>query len=307
MSTPASEALSAAATPPAAAPPAAATPAASADAFWNGWTAPEQKPIRDTIANKNFADPFALAKSYVELEGQAGTLRAAAALKGYPADKVNADGSVVKADENARKAWNSTMGVPETADKYDIPVPANNPYPQFKTMMQEEFHKAGVPAAMATVIAKGWESVIGKMQADVTAQEDAQSKASLLTLQQEWGSKYQENMALANRARTFFTKEVGGMTPDKERQVESVLGTATWLNLLAKIGAGNKEPGFAGAATPPGFANTASEAQARLDAIQAQRTAGTLKDFQWRELNKTGGEIEQLITRIANGMAPPNG
>ncbi len=86
-----------------------------------------RKTTRDWVANKNYADTFTLAKTARELEREAATLRSQVSLKGYPVDKVNADGTVTKADENQRKAWNATMGVPESPDKYEIPLPPITP------------------------------------------------------------------------------------------------------------------------------------------------------------------------------------
>jgi hypothetical protein len=313
MSTPAAQALegagstpaaapSAPAAAPIAAPPAAQTPAAN-EGFWKDWQAPEQKDVRDWVSNKNFSDPFTLAKSARELETSVASLRAQANLKGYPADKVNPDGTVVKADDNARKAWNAAVGVPESADKYEIKLPENTAYPQFAKYMAEGMLEVGVPAAMAPKLAAAYEAAVTKLQTELAAQENAKSEEGLLQLQKDWGAKYQENLSLANRARAFFTKEVGGMTPEKERTLEAVLGTPTWLNLLAKIGAGNKEPGFAGSDTPSTFGNSASAAQAELDKITAERTAGTMTDHAWREFDKPGGRREQLIETIVGGMA----
>ena len=306
MSTPAAQALSgtaapASAPPPAAAPPVApgAAPAPAAnDGFWKDWTAPEQKDVREWIANKNFADPFTLAKSARELETRTATLQAAANLKGYPTEAKNADGTVKPVDAQARAAWNATMGVPETADKYEIPVPANNPYPQFKTYMAEALHKAGVPAAMAPVLAKGYEEAIQRMETDIRAKEDVDSKAGLLELQRDWGTKYQENMALANRGRAFLTQHVTGMTEDKERSLEALLGTPTWLNLLQTFGAGNKEPGFAGGDGKPGFENSVTAAQSELDQLTADRAAGKITTERFR--NRSA----ELADVIARGMAP---
>jgi hypothetical protein len=214
MSTPAAAVLDGAnATPPASQTPAAPSPqtAANQGSFFQSWDKPEQKEVKDWVANKNYADPFVLAKSARELESSLNTLRTQANLKGYPADTIDPATGVVKpADANARKAWNLTMGVPETADKYDIPLPADNPYPQFKTMMAEEFHKLGVPAAMATGLAKGYEAAVAKMETQLRESENATSQAALLELEREWGGNFKERTALAARGKDWLAKEVGG-------------------------------------------------------------------------------------------------
>ncbi len=314
MSTPAAAALNdasannstpatPAATPPAAVPgnpPAAASPAANAGQFWNSWDKPDQKDTRDWVANKNYADPFVLAKTAQGLEREAATLRQA---KGYPVDKAGADGKTVR-DENAWKAWAAATGVPEKADAYDIHVPENNPYPEFKGYMAEAMHKAGVPAAMAPALVKGYEEAVGKMEAAFKAQENAASERGMVELKESWGANYQERMSLAQRGQQWLSKEVGGLNDMQMRTMESVMGTSKFLAAMWKIGAGNGEARFAGGDNPGQFKGGASEAQARLDTIQSQRAAGTISNFQWRELSKSGGEIEQLTNQIVSGMAP---
>jgi hypothetical protein len=305
MSTPAAAALSDAGGAPAAPAPGAApaAPAASPNAFWNGWSAPEQKETREWVANKNYPDTFTLAKTAQSLEREAATLRAG---KGYPVDKPGADGKPVR-DENAWKAWNTLTGVPESPDKYEIPVPEANPYPQFKGYMAEEFHKAGVPAAMATQLAKGYESAVARMEAELQKAENTASEQGLAQLKDTWGANFQERMAIAGRGKEWLAKEVGGLSDIQMRTLESVLGTPKFLSAMWKIGAGNGEARFAGSDQPGGnrFQGGASEARARLDHITTERSAGRINDSQWRELAKQGGEIEQLTNQIAAGFAPP--
>jgi hypothetical protein len=215
---------------------------------------------------------------------------------------VAADGTVTKADENARRAWNAAVGVPETADKYDIPLPANNPYPQFKTYMAEALHAAGVPAAMAPKLAKGYEEAVSKMEAHIQAQENAVSEQALITLKDTWGAQYQERVALAQRGQQWLSKEVGGLNDLQMRTLESVLGTAKFMSAMWKIGAGNGEARFAGGdAGAGGFKGGASEAQARWDQVMADRAAGKINDHQWRNMQ---AERDQLQAQIIGGMAP---
>lgn len=254
------------------------------------------------MANKNYADPFMLAKTAQGLEREAATLRAA---KGYPADLVAADGTVTKADENARKAWNAAVGVPETADKYDIPLPANNPYPQFKGFMAEMMHAAGVPAAMAPLLAKGYEAAVGKMEAQIRETENTTSQAALLELERAWGPQYKERVEIAGRGKAWLAQEAGGLNDLQLRVLESVLGTDKFMTAMWKIGAGNGEARFAGNDGGGGgaFKGGASEAQTQLDTIMAERSANKINDAKWRELNAAGGQLDQLRDRIVSGMA----
>ena len=319
MSTPAALALSDAggAPPPAAAPapapnapgappPANAAPAAN-QPFYTGWTNPDQKDVLDWAKNKNFADPYALAKSARELETTLGPLRAAANLKGYPSATVAKDGTVTPPNPAAVAAWNAANGVPATPDKYEIPELPNNPYPEYGTGVKEIAHRLGMPPALLKAFATEHEALVQKVEAQAREQEDSQSKAALLTLQSEWGTKYQENMGLAQRARNMLLKDVSGLTPEKERSIEAMLGTSTWLSLLSKIGSGNTEHSFAGGDGAPGaFAGAHAQAQAEYSQIQADRASGKISNLAWSDLSRKGGKIEELINRIAAGAAPTN-
>lgn len=310
MSTPAAQALSGANASGAAAgasgtPGADAGGAAGAGAqpanqpqFWSGWNLPDQKETREWVANKNYDSPFTLAKTAQTLEREAATLRAS---KGYPTDTVNADGSVTQADPNARKAWNTAVGVPETSDKYNLK--ADERFPEFTKFMAQEMHKAGVPLAMAPALQKAYDAANAATLKQIETQENTASEQGLAQLKDAWGANYQERVSLASRGKEWLSKEVGGLDDIQMRTLESVLTTPKFMAAMWKIGAGNGEARFAGGDNPRGFTGGASEAQTRLNQITTERAAGTIKDAQWRELDKPGGELEQLRNRIAGGMA----
>jgi hypothetical protein len=300
MSTPAAAALSDPGTPPAAdpaAPPAAAPAAPSGEAkFWNSWNLPDQKETRDWVANKNYENPFTLAKTAQTLEREAATLRQG---KGYPTEVVNPDGTVIKPNAEAIKAWNMLTGVPDAPDKYNIPVPENNPYPQFKTHMAQLFHETGVPAAMATKLATGYEAVVGKMEAELKAAEDQASERGLAELKDSWAGNYNERMSYAARGKEWLSREVGGMNDLQMRVLESVLGTSKFLSAMWKIGAGNREASFPNNSSTSAFSGGASEAQARLDQITALRSENKISQQDFMK------ESTELANRIAAGFAQP--
>lgn len=273
--------------------------AASNQPFWDSWTDPADKDVREWASNKNFPDLKTLARSARGYEQMIGADRAGRTVT-LPADEYDKDGNLTKADEAGRKAYYEKIGVPQTADKYDLPTPADNPYPQFKQYMADVFHQNGVPARMATQIAKGWEGAIQKMEGEVRAQEDTASQADMAELERAWGTNYQERVALANRGRAFISKEVGGLSDVQQRALESVLGTSKFMTMMWKFGQGNTESRFAGTDSASTFGNTASDAQKRMDSITADRSSGKINDFAWRNMQ---AEIDQLRDIIIKGMA----
>ena len=320
MSTPASQALSGASTAPAAASPAPAPtsgtvqpppagdvapnaqPSANA-AFYDPWlpaSEPTAKEAREWLGAKGFKDPVALVSSYRETERTANELRAAANLKGYPTDKVNADGTITKADDNAMKAWRASMGVPATPTEYKLEVPTNAPFPEFTGYLSEVLHEAGVPAAMAPKLAAGYERAVARLEAEIRAKEDAQSAAQLKQLEQEWGANYQERVALGARGKAWLAKEVGGLNEIQLRTLENVLGTPKFMTAMWKLAAGNKEMTFAGAAGggAPGFDGGGEALQAEYAQLQADRAAGKIPTEVYRKREA------ELSNRIAAGFAP---
>lgn len=284
------------------------TTTAANQPFFDSWlpaTVPENKDTRDWLANKNFADPATLVKSYRAIETEASSLRTAANLKAYPADKVNADGTVVKADENAVKAWRTSMGVPETADKYEIAPPKDSPYPQFTNYLKDVLHEAGAPPAMAKVLAAGYEKAVVRLETELRAAEDTASATALKNLESEWGSNYKERVALGARGKEWLAKEVGGLNGIQMRTLESVLGTAKFMTAMWKFGAGNTEARFAGGGGTPQFEGGASAAQAEWDQIMADRSAGKISNFQWNDPAAVKHR-DDLVATIANGNANTN-
>jgi hypothetical protein len=273
--------------------------------FFDSWlpaAAPEAKEARDWLANKNFADPATLVKSYRETEREAATLRAAANLKAYPADKVDpTTGSVTKADPTQVAAWRTSMGVPATPAEYKLEIPANAPYPQFTGYLSEILHEAGVPAAMAPKLAAGYEAAVAKLETELRAKEDTESAAALKSLETEWGANYQERVSLASRGKEWLSREVGGLNDVQMRTLESVLGTPKFMAAMWKIGAGNREipfPGQDGGGARP-FQGGASQAQADYSQLQADRAAGKISTEEYRKRE------QELANVIASGFAAP--
>ncbi len=285
---------------PAAAVPGAGTPAAN-QAFWDSWTGDDQKDVREFVANKKFSDTFQLAKSYREIEQIVPTLRAAAQLKGYPAETKNPDGTVKPPDPALVKAWNVANGVPETPDKYDLANIEKSPGadPLFTEELRKELHGANVPAALATKLAAGYERAVQSAMQRFEQQQNAASELAVKELERAWGPHYQERVELARRGKEFLSSQVGGLTPEQLRGMEQVLGTDKFMSVMWKFGAGNGEARFAGGEGKPAtFGNSVAEAQGSLEQLQARRVAGTISKSQFEEQSKP------LVDIITGGMKP---
>jgi hypothetical protein len=288
------------------APAGAAAPSGGAVThFWDGWlpqteTKPEVVEARTWIAAKNYQDPLTFVKSARDWETQAATLRAG---KGYPVAKANPDGTPGKIDDNQWKAWNLAVGVPESADKYE--VPSDPTFPNYSTYMKQAFLKAGVPAEMAKTIGREHEAAIARVIAEAKAQEDSQSQLALMELKQSWGTNAVERLSIADRGRRWMADKLGGVTEEQWRGFEALFGTAKTLTMLYEFAAGNREVQGAGGGAPPALgAGSAAEAQAELDRINHLRmTDAKSAEAQWNP-TEYAKRTDPLMQRIVAGMTP---
>ena len=233
-------------------------------------------------------------------------MRATASLKGYPADIVNADGSVTKADQNAVTTWRSAMGVPATPADYKLTPPKDTPYPQFTGYLAEVLHEAGTPPGMAAKLAQGYEAAVVRLETELRAKEDGESAEALKRLEADGARTIRSASFSAGRGKEWLAKEVGGLNESQMRTLEAVLGTSKFMSVMWKFGAGNREasfPGGDGGGARP-FEGGVSQAQAEYAQLMADRSSGKINDAQWRT---TGAKREQeLANLIAAGNAPMN-
>lgn len=273
--------------------------------FWAGWDKPEHKDVREFVAGKKFPDPLALATAYRDADRQLGTLRSAR--PGYPVPEIGADGKPTPAYTQAMKAWGMTVGVPEKVTDYEIePIKGEPSGGKMLDFMREEMLQIGVPKVMAPQLVQGYERAMTRTFEHMRAQEKVQSELAMAELERDWGPQYKENMAYASRGKEIMAQRVGGVTPEQLSFLETQWGTGKMLSFFREIGklgaemrplpGGNNDGG-------QGFQGGASEAQQRFNQYQADRASGKISTSAWNELAKPGGEIDKLISAIAQGNA----
>jgi len=266
-------------------------PAGGGKPFWDALVPANDAELRPWLAAKNFGTPIDLFKAHRTLETEAQTLRS---VKAYPAT-IEQDGSIKAGDENAIRAWRQFAGVPEKPEAYNIPMPEGSPFPQLKEGMAKIFHDAGVPPAMATRLAIGYNETLGKLQQAYEAHENAESERGLQALRDEWGANFGERAAIADRGWRFLQAQYARLNPGadgkpgqlsdtQKRVLESSLGTPTFMKLMNAIGAGNKEGSFAGDPNlnQGGFQGGESELDQQIDRIYKDRSEGKITDHEWR-------------------------
>ena len=164
--------------------PAAAAPApAESLTTESGEFAPEWykrfadlEPYGATLAK--FRRPEALAKSYAHLER----------LKGYPE----------AGDERRMAAFRTAMGLPATAAEFVLVRPEETPdelwNPALVKSLGEVAYEYGVPPRAMEALCQRYAEEGRRFMTEAQAAEHAAVEAADAALQQEWGSRYEENM-----------------------------------------------------------------------------------------------------------------
>lgn len=226
---------------------------------------------------------------------------------GTPADRL-----IVKPkdanDAAGLKAFRTALGVPETADKYELPVPDGQD-PKFANWAREKFLARGVPADIAKGIAEDWNGFLaGEMAAGVEADKLALAAADT-TLKKDWGVQFDANRELARRAFTHYVDKAG--LSDAAAHLETAMGIPSVVRLFHAIAAAGGESTFrAGEGAPATL--TPQSAQVRLAALRSDRdwvkgyTGGDLnKQLEFHQLNAiiTGDDsaLKIIQAKIAKG------
>lgn len=234
----------------------------ASNAAWYGDISSAPQDFRDWVGNKGFKDARTALESNFNLEKLIGFEKAGRTVV-LPKDENDAEG---------RKAYHAKIGVPESADKYELPLPDGD-NGEFGKIASGWFHQAGVPKGAAQAISKAWNEHIAGIVAKEQAEALAQSKQQLDSLKTEWGGEFEKNSELARR----FLR-ASGWDEAKMRQYEETFGTAAMLKDFHAWGSQFAEPALAG--NPNGgdsnFRGTPAQARADVDEARGKYMSGTI-------------------------------
>jgi hypothetical protein len=191
-------------------------------------------------------------------------------------------------DAEGIKAFRAKLGVPESADKYELPVPEGQDG-GFAKLASNWFHEAGVPKSAAQVIAKQWNDHIANYLKEAEATEQAESGKQLDSLKGEWGDKFDTN---SEHARRFM--KASGWDDAKIARYEATFGTADMLKTFQALGAKMGEAGFVSGDGQGSGGVSPQQAKEKLNEARLQRIDGKLTDKQWQEaFDKYGALAEK--------------
>jgi len=241
-----------------AAPEATAAQAAPAPASGFDWAQHVNDPeTLGYVQNKGWKGPGDVLGSYRNLEK----------LTGVPADKI----VKLPTDDNA-EAWNEVytkLGRPESADKYTLPLPQGDDG-AFAKEAAAWFHEAGLSNSQAAKVAEKWNEHMTKMLSSEAEVSGQKHQAEINSLKAEWGSNYEANATLVDRAASTF-----GLNEQQLGALKSALGPAGAMKMLHSIGSkiavedngliGHNQGSAFGAVTP-------EQAMAKIAANRSDRT-----------------------------------
>lgn len=250
-----------------AAPTSAAHAASEAAApSWHD-TIPDAR-LRDWAREKGWRDPVAALESHHALERLMGAERTGR--------------TVVLPSENATpeevQAFRARLGVPDSAEGYALPLPANTPAGFARTAAQW-MHEAGVPAQSASLLAQRWNAhLVQQQQAATQAQHAAaqaraaEDAAQLDALKSEWGNQYDANAEHARRAALRFGPGATDAERDAQLQkIERALGPAAYLRFMSGLGKRLGEHALIGSGDAGAPGGTPETARSRIAELKADR------------------------------------
>jgi hypothetical protein len=206
------------------------------------------------------------------------------------ADKAGRTVVLPKGDDDAEglAAFRSKIGVPDTADGYQLPVP-DGESPEFATQVSTWFHENGVPKAAAQAIAGKWNEFMKAEVEKMAENEQAASEKALSALKTEWGDAFDKRSEFGRRGLAAYGQKAGLDEKDL-LSLETTIGTAKMLKLFHAIGETTAEGDFVGGDSQ-GFGLTPAQALAKLDEARQQRIEGKMTAEQFQAIEDRYGPI----------------
>lgn len=259
-------------------------------------TTPNAPPPADAPQPAWFGDEH---KSFVETKGWKAPGDAITSFQNleklFGADKAGRTVVLPKDDKDIEgvKAFHAKIGVPESADKYELPVPEGDKGEFAKTAAEWMF-KAGVPKAAAQAVAANWNQFITEAVKADQAAAVAASEQELSQLKTAWAGDFDKNSEYARR---FLT--ASGWDKAKVDLYEQTFGTAQMLKDFHSFGSKFQEGGFAGSGggQDPSFGMSKASAQQKLEEIRNDRAMGKINEAMWRGGKQA--EFERLSQIVA--------
>ena len=147
--------------------------------------------MKNLVNDRQWSDIDSALNSYRNLEK----------LTGVPPEQI-----IKMPKDNDPKAWGEVydrLGRPKTSAEYVIPVPDGDKG-EFAGVAKGWFHEAGVSQSAATKLAEKWNGFMADTQKKEAASIAETNQIQINELKQQWGSEYEKNKELADKAAELF-------------------------------------------------------------------------------------------------------
>jgi hypothetical protein len=169
-------------------------------------------------------------------------------------------------DDASLKAFHKAIGVPESADKYDIPMPEKGADPELAKTFKETAHKLGLTPSQAKELSTFYNGLVEKHAAANAPMSDEQFKTSVdqgnAELKREWGAQFDAKYDAASRA--LVAAGIDGKTALK---IEETIGTAAMIRMFSNMGVAGVSGQFTAGGTSTG-GMTKADAQTKINEIR---------------------------------------
>ena len=258
------------------------------------WYAPEgldpatTGQLGELVKAKGWKGPADALLSYQNLE------------KVFGADKAGRTILAPKSDDDA-DGWSAVynrLGRPESADKYELPVPDGDDG-SFAQAAAPVLHELGLTTKQAKGLAEWWNQASSSRIEAADEAFSKQSEAEYSALKGEWGAAAAQNEELAKRAVLKFGKEAG-IDEATFDSLERAIGTAKVMKLFHAIGAKFGEADFVGSDTPSSGALTPAQAKNKVASLFADQEFMGRYMHQDQRVRQSAIEEMMALNRMAN-------
>ena len=160
------------------------------------------------------------------------------------------------------------LGRPEKADGYQVKPPEGATVdPALQSAFLDKAHAAGLNQKQVEALYTWWnETTIGAGAAREAAATQA-LEAAKASLKSEWGTAYDQNLDLANKA----VQHYGGAELFTELEKSGLANSPNRVKALAKMGRGLAEDGVIGRGPASGLVLSPGEAKQQINALYADK------------------------------------
>jgi hypothetical protein len=228
--------------------PAGGAPAAGGDTWLTGI---QDADLRGYAENKGWQNPVDVLNGYRNLEKLVGQ------------DKIP-----MPKGADDKEGWSrvyDSLGRPKSADEYKLNVPEGQ-NDAFAKMAAAKFHELGLSANQASQLADWYNAAASQAMETNNQTASVNAERDMISLRQEWGQAYDENVELGRRAAREF-----GLNGDMLGKMENAMGTKGLLEFMSRVGRGLTEHNFESGRTTNSFGMTPDAAKNRIQQLRGDK------------------------------------